>query len=77
MPRYFFDICNAQVRPDDEGSLLADDKAASVQAILFAAEYLKDHPALVEDGKRMEIQVMDEGRSAIFSVVVQTYGLAA
>ncbi|WP_446741152.1 DUF6894 family protein [Sphingomonas sp. H160509] len=44
MPRYFFDIDNHKHVNDDDGTNLADDEEARVQAVIFAGDYLSDHP---------------------------------
>ncbi len=40
MPRYFFDIDNHKYVNDDDGTDLADDEEARVQAVIFAGDYL-------------------------------------
>jgi len=70
MPRYFFDIDNHKHVDDDEGTNLVDDEDARVQAVIFAGDYLSDHPAIARDGARFSVAVRDEWGSVLLTVMV-------
>ncbi|MDQ0839486.1 DUF6894 family protein [Sphingomonas faeni] len=70
MPRYFFDIDNHKHVDDDEGTNLTDDEDARVQAVIFAGDYLSDHPAIARGGTRFSVAVRDEGGSVLLTVMV-------
>ena len=59
MPRYFFDIDNHKHVTDDDGTDLADDEEARVQAVIFAGDYLSDHPAIARGDARFSVAVRD------------------
>ncbi|HZV85509.1 MAG TPA: hypothetical protein VFF48_11040, partial [Brevundimonas sp.] len=44
MPRYFFDITDAEVRPDEEGDELEGLNAARLHAVMLSGELLKNFP---------------------------------
>ena len=63
MPRYFFDIDNHKHVNDDDGTDLADDEVARVQAVIFAGDYLSDHPAIARHGAHFRVAVRNnQGR---------------
>ncbi|HXH14833.1 MAG TPA: hypothetical protein VNJ10_01735 [Sphingomonas sp.] len=70
MPRYFFDIVDHTHLGDDDGTDLADDEQARVEAVVFAGDYLSDHPAIVRDGARFRVAVRDGGDRVLLTVVV-------
>ncbi len=71
MPRYFFDIDNHKHVNDDDGTDLADDEEARVQAVIFAGDYLSDHPAIARHGARFRVTVRnDQGRILLTVAVV-------
>lgn len=70
MPRYFFDIDDHKHDVDDEGTELADDDEARIQAVIFAGDYLRDHPGMVWDGTRFSVAVRDEGDAVLLNVIV-------
>ena len=70
MPRYFFDIDNHKHVNDDDGTNLADDEEARVQAVIFAGDYLSDHPGIARDGARFSVAVRNEAGSVLLTVMV-------
>ncbi len=70
MPRYFFDIDNHTHDADDEGTNLADDDEARVQAVIFAGDYLRDHPEIIWDGSRFSVAVRDENDAVLLTIAV-------
>ncbi|MGU3389978.1 DUF6894 family protein [Sphingomonas sp. M1A8_2b] len=70
MPRYFFDIDDHKHVSDDDGTDLADDEEARVQAVIFAGDYLSDHPAIVRDGARFRVAVRDGQGHVLLTTVV-------
>ncbi len=70
MPRYFFDIDNHKYVNDDDGTDLADDEEARVQAVIFAGDYLSDHPAIARHGARFRVTVRNDQGSVLLAVAV-------
>jgi hypothetical protein len=70
MPRYFFDLHDHKRDADDEGTELANDDEARVQAIIFTGDYLRDHPQLVSNGSRFRVALRDEADAVLLNVVV-------
>lgn len=69
MPRYFFDIDNHK-HVNDDGTNLTDDEEARVQAVIFAGDYLSDHPGIARDGPRFSVSVRNEQGSVLLTVMV-------
>ena len=70
MPRYFFDIDNHKYVNDDDGTDLANDEEARVQAVIFAGDYLSDHPAIARHGARFRVTVRNDEGSVLLAVAV-------
>ncbi|MBC3941852.1 DUF6894 family protein [Sphingomonas albertensis] len=70
MPRYFFDIDNHKHVNDDDGTDLADDEEARVQAVIFAGDYLSDHPAIARHGACFRVTVRNGEGSVLLAVAV-------
>lgn len=70
MPRYFFDIDNHKRVVDDDGTDLSDDEEARVQAVIFAGDYLSDHPAIARGGACFRVAVRDERDGVLLTVKV-------
>ena len=70
MPRYFFNIDNSISDEDDEGTDLPNPQVARHAAVLFAADYLRQDPAMIWDGHRLRVEVRDEAGNALLWVVV-------
>ena len=70
MPRYFFDLNTHAPAPDDDGTELADDEHARVQAVIFAGDYLSDHPEILRCGAHFRVAVRNDRGSELLAVVV-------
>ncbi len=63
MPRFFFHIDDHVSEIDEDGQELPSAAEARVQAIMHVGALLRDEPALVWDGRQLEVRVTDsEGR---------------
>ena len=74
MPRYFFDLDGHTHVGDDDGTDLADDEQARIQAVIFAGDYLSDHPAIVRGGASFRVAVRDGRANVLLTVVVSVEG---
>lgn len=70
MPRYFFNLDDHHHDVDHEGTELVSAEEARVQAVIFAGDYLREHPKLVWDGSRFSVAVLDEAGTMLLTVVV-------
>ncbi|MCK8456772.1 MULTISPECIES: DUF6894 family protein [Sphingomonas] len=70
MPRYFFDIDNHKPVNDDDGTDLANDEEARVQAVIFAGDYLSDHPAIARHGAHFSVAVRNDRGRVLLAVAV-------
>ena len=71
MPRYYFDVTDEEKHQDQDGTELRDDAQARIQAIIFAGEYLRDHPSIVWDGHRFSVRVADDAGKQLFHLKVE------
>jgi len=69
MPRYFFELWDHEIRPDDEGSEMASVEEARLHGVLYAAEYLRDHPELLRESREVRVTVRDEAARIVQTVV--------
>jgi hypothetical protein len=60
MPRYFFHMANDSIGCDDDGVELASIDDARKEAVIYAAETLKDKPEIAWRDKEFCVQVEDE-----------------
>lgn len=72
MPRYFFSTEDGGRDEDHEGIELPNLAEARVQAIVFAAEVLKDEPSLVLGGREFKVEVSDAAGTRVLDVIVRT-----
>ena len=69
--RYFFNLAGAIHRPDNKGLMIATLSDARIEAVKFAAEYLRDRPELVWLGEEFRVEVTDgEGRTMFTFIAV-------
>jgi hypothetical protein len=68
--RFFFNLAGAIHDPDNVGVELADMGAARVYSALHAAEIIRDQPELVWSGAEVRVEVTDEDRLVLFTVIV-------
>ncbi len=69
MPHYYFHSKNGE-DVDATGIDLADDGAARVEAIRYAGDQLSDSPDLLQDGHTFRVEVTNEERDWLFSIVM-------
>ena len=72
MTLFYFDIADHETYTDEIGSDFRDADAARAGAVVFAGDYLKDHPELIWDGRRATVHVRRTDGAVIFSVVMLT-----
>ncbi len=70
MPRYFFDIDAQKNISDEDGTDLSDDEEARVQAVIFAGDYLSDHPAIARAGSGLRVAVRDGQGHVLLTTVI-------
>jgi hypothetical protein len=70
MPQYFFRMANESVGRDDEGVELASLGDARKEAVVFAAETLKDRPEFAWRDKQFCVEVEDESGHVVCVVKV-------
>ena len=68
--RYFFNQAGVVYDPDYDGLELASMDEARVEAVRFASAVMKDHPTLVWHGEDFRVEVTNENRMLLFTVVV-------
>lgn len=71
MPLFHFNLADHVRDPDLEGTELGSAEEARIQAIIFAGEYLRDNPGLVEDGEVFRVEVTDAQSTALFTVQIE------
>lgn len=74
MPRYFFATANAHRDEDHEGVELSGAHDARIAAIVFAGEYLRDNPELIDDGQRFRVEVRDDAGAILLVVTIHAEG---
>ena len=70
MPRYFFNRVDGRRDPDPEGLELPSLDHARYEAILFAADTLKDDSFSLWDGGEVRIEVVDSFQVLVFTVLI-------
>ena len=70
MPRFFFNRADGHDDPDREGIDLKDVTAARHEAVIFAADTLKDTSYALWDGGEVRIEVRDDSQTLLFTVVI-------
>jgi hypothetical protein len=68
--RFFFNLSGAVYDPDNEGYELASMSEARIMAAKEVALTLHDRPSLVWLGEEVRLDVTDEHRTLLFTVVV-------
>ena len=67
---FFFNQLNGESRPDDQGTDFATINEARLEAVRYAGEVMRDHPTLVWEGEDFRIQVTDDTKLLLFTVIV-------
>lgn len=68
--RFFFNLAGAIHDPDDEGYELPTMADARFMAAKEVAQTLNDRPDVVWRGEEVRLEVTDEQRSLLFTVVI-------
>lgn len=68
--RYFFNLAGAVHDPDNEGIELPSLGDARVLAATHAGEILRDRPGVVWGGEELRVEVTDENRLVLFTLIV-------
>ena len=77
MPRYFFHTLDGFLDLDQEGTELADDNAARLQAVRYIGELLQSDPNYIWDGHALRVNVTNETGKAVFTVLTMAVGNAS
>lgn len=67
LKKFFFDLSDGTLEPDEKGYEFPDRRAAQQQAIKYAGEMLKLEPERLEEG-RLCVVVRDRSGSKLFEV---------
>lgn len=70
MPRYFFNVHNADPNIDDMGEDLPDDEMAWRTATVFTAELLKDIDGKFRPGEEWSLEVTDEEGKPLYFISI-------
>ena len=68
--RYFFNQVDGELKTDDVGVEFASISDARVEAVRYAAEVLRDHPTIIWKGEDFRVEVTDDNRLVLFTVIV-------
>lgn len=71
MPLFHFNLADHVRELDLEGTELPGVNEARVQAIVFAGEYLRDNPQLIEDGHDFRVEVTDDQGAPILTIKIE------
>lgn len=70
MPHFYFNVHDGHDIPDEDGQELPNVDAAKVQAVIVAADMLRDHAhAFWRDGE-WRLDVTDEAGTVLFSLTM-------
>lgn len=67
--RYFFNLAGAVHEPDDKGLEIGCLSDARIEAVKFAARYLRERPDLVWLGEEFRVEVTDETGQMLFTFI--------
>lgn len=68
--RYFFNQVDGEIKLDDDGIEFDSINEARLEAVRYAGEVLRYHPTLVWTGQDFRIEVTDEAKLVLFTVIV-------
>ena len=77
MSLYFFHTLNGFLDVDQDGTELADDNAARLQAVRYIGELLQGDPTYIWDGHALRVNVTNETGKAVFTVLTMAVGDAS
>ena len=72
MPRYYFHSEDGFLLHDSEGTELADQAAARIEAARLSGILLQERPQALWDSTRWRLLVTDETRMILFTIEVST-----
>jgi hypothetical protein len=75
--RFYFNLAGAAYDPDNVGEELPNMQAARIHSVIHASEVLRERPELVWSGDEVRIDVTDENRLVLFTVIVVGVNAAA
>lgn len=67
--RYFFNLAGAVYEADNQGHDFANLSDARIEAVKFAAQYLRDRPELVWLGEEFRVEVTGNDRQMLFTFI--------
>ena len=70
MARYFFNEFDGQYKIDDRGLELPTLEKARLEAVKYAGEAMRDQPELAWKGDEFRVEVTDNNRLLLFTVIV-------
>ena len=70
MPRYFFNILDRQMSPDDTGTECSDVPAARAEAVRATGQMLQEAAERVRQGQDWVMEVLDDRGHVLFIVRV-------
>lgn len=65
LPIFYFDVSDDALRPNPEGLIFASAEEAEIAGIVFAGEFLRDHPYLICGGQQLSVTIRDVRRKTI------------
>ena len=68
--RYFFNQANGELKVDSEGIEFTTIHEARLEAVRYAGEVIRDHPTLIWMGEDFRVEVTDEDKLVMFTVIV-------
>ena len=69
MPRYFFHVYDGSDFPDIQGTLLANDDAARIEAVRFSGDLLRDGAEKFWNGEEWSMRVTDDKDLTLFELM--------
>ena len=65
MPRYYFNVYDAQGIPDEDGIELLDLTAAKIEGARLAGALIQESAASIEPGQEWRVEVLDHAGSVL------------
>lgn len=67
--RYFFHTADGSRDRDETGTEFPDHATAQKEAVMFAGEYIADHPDILADRHDFRVEVTDDHNMLLFTVI--------